>query len=292
MRKVHTASGRRPQERFLLAGDRLKRFCAPLESLEPAPSTLAVVAHPDDEVIGAGTRLPRLRTITLVHVTDGAPRNMLDARAAGFATREAYARARRKELAAALALAGIDGRHVREFSIVDQEASFNLVDLTRSLTDLVEESKPEILLTHPYEGGHPDHDAAAFAAHAACRRLEKRGIPPPTLVELTSYHARGARMTVFEFLPHIDRQVKTVLLSEKERDLKRQMVECYKTQQQVLRAFPTQVERFRLAPAYDFSRPPHGGRLYYEHYDWGMTGERWRALATRALRVLGLSRSP
>jgi N-acetylglucosamine malate deacetylase 2 len=285
-------SGRKPQERFSLAADRLRRMCAPLDNPEPAPSTLAVVAHPDDEVVGAGMRLPRLQRITLVHVTDGAPRNMRDAQGAGFETREAYARARRNELAAALALAGIDRRQALELSFVDQEASLNLVDLALSITELLQDTGPELVLTHPYEGGHPDHDATAFAVRAACRRLEERGIQPPTLVELTSYHDRGGRLAVFEFLPHSDCEVTTVFLSERERDLKRQMVECYKTQQQVLRAFPIELERFRPAPPYDFTRPPHTGRLYYEHFDWGMTGDRWRSLASQALRVLGLSSLP
>jgi hypothetical protein len=61
-----------------------------------------------DEVIGAGSRLTRLYGgVTQIYVTDGAPRDMRDARGAGFYTREAYAAARRRELAGALALAGI-----------------------------------------------------------------------------------------------------------------------------------------------------------------------------------------
>ena len=45
-------------------------------------------------------------------------------------------------------------------------------------------------------------------------------------------------------------------------------------------------ERFRPAPNYDFTRPPHAGQLFYEKFNWGMTGEQWRALAGRALQRL------
>lgn len=36
---------------------------------------LIVVAHPDDETIGFGAQLCRLRDALLLHVTDGAPRD-------------------------------------------------------------------------------------------------------------------------------------------------------------------------------------------------------------------------
>jgi hypothetical protein len=42
---------------------------------------------------------------------------------------------------------------------------------------------------------------------------------------------------------------------------------------------PLDYERFRAAPAYDFTVSPHTGRLHYEHCNWGMTAERWREFA-------------
>ena len=66
-----------------------------------------MVAHPDDEVIGASALLMRVPELRLLHVTDGAPRDLRDAQAAGFAGWQDYAQARGHELAAALALAGI-----------------------------------------------------------------------------------------------------------------------------------------------------------------------------------------
>jgi LmbE family N-acetylglucosaminyl deacetylase len=61
-----------------------------------------VVAHPDDETIGAGASLRLFRRLVLVHVTDGAPRDLRDARAAGFETCADYAAARVRELRDAL----------------------------------------------------------------------------------------------------------------------------------------------------------------------------------------------
>ena len=65
------------------------------------------------------------------------------------------------------------------------------------------------------------------------------------------------------------------------------MISCFASQLHMLRNFPVDVERFRPAPAYDFTSAPHPGRLYYENFDWGVTGERWRRLAEEALRTLG-----
>ena len=53
-----------------------------------------VAPHPDDEIIGAGAHMPAIRDLWIVHATDGAPRNMQEARKNGFATREEYAQAR------------------------------------------------------------------------------------------------------------------------------------------------------------------------------------------------------
>ena len=68
----------------------------------PEARVMLVAAHPDDEIIVAGSRLAHFRDLVLVHVTDGAPRNMFDAGTHGFTRREDYAAARRNELLCAL----------------------------------------------------------------------------------------------------------------------------------------------------------------------------------------------
>jgi LmbE family N-acetylglucosaminyl deacetylase len=255
-----------------------------IESL--AGRNVAVIAaHPDDETAGAGGFLAEMRHATIVTVTDGSPRNPADAERAGSRSREEYAQLRREELLAALALAEIPPERTRPLNLVDQEASLEMAYLTMRLVDVLRELCPAAILTHPYEGGHPDHDATAFAVHAACARVAN----PPSVFEFASYHAKTGESPVIEtgdFLPDGE-AVETVSLSAESRGRKAAMIRCFGSQLHMLRHWPLDVERYREAPTYDFTRAPHGGKLYYEHFDWGVTGERWRYLAGEALRTLG-----
>lgn len=261
----------------------LETFCG-----ESPPPVVIVAAHPDDEVIGAGARLMAISRIGFIHVTDGAPRNVKYARDAGFSDRRAYAAARRREWHAVLACLGLSPSCSNLLEVADQEAALDLANLTKRLAALLERSGPEIVVTHPYEGGHPDHDAVAFAAHAARRLLEARRKDVPVLIEMTSYHARYDGLATGEFLPPAGPEVVSLELSEREREFKRRLFDCYASQRDVLAAFPLQAESFRLAPDYDFQAPPHPGQLFYERFDWGTTGPRWREHAARALRELEL----
>src|SRR5436309_800068 len=135
----------------------------PVEETLTHRRVLIVAAHPDDETIGAGGILPRLELAGIVHITNGSPRSLADARAAGYITGDDYAHARRGEMQRALALAKVSPDLARCLKVIDQEASLDMAYVSLRLADLLKELHPTAVLTHAYEGGHPDHDAAAFA---------------------------------------------------------------------------------------------------------------------------------
>lgn len=249
--------------------------------MEPGRIVL-LAAHPDDEVIGAGIRMTHWNPaqVTFVHVTGGSPRDPKHAQAAGFATREEYALARRNELNEALELAGMGEARRVELGFTDQEAYLHLPKLVEAVAELIQEIRPDEIYTHPYEGGHPDHDAAAFAANVAGKAL----LSVPKIREFTSYHAGPHGLVTNEFLQRGATEIHT--LSAPERALKQEMFACFRSQQAVLQHFPIVHEKFRIAPAYDFTQPPHPGPLHYESLGWDIPGEQWRQRATAALKVL------
>ena len=275
--------------------DPIDQLCRPTPGLR----VLVVAAHPDDETIGMGARLAQVGPgVTVLHVTTGSPADGRDARAQGFAKPILYEEARRAELEAAMSLAGVQAGQLLTLRRPDQRASFDLAGIVHALVEFVSDARPDVVVTHPYEGGHPDHDATAFAVAAACQLLRPGlpapgGKPPgrsghnraPAHLEFTSYHNGPAGLAPAAFLPS-DRPVRTLSLTPAECDLKRRMLACFATQRDTLQYFPVAVERFRVAPAYDFAKPPHAGTLFYEQFDWGLTGVQFRECAAAALAEL------
>jgi LmbE family N-acetylglucosaminyl deacetylase len=249
--------------------------------------TALVVAHPDDETIGCGAQLPRFSDLMVIHTTDGAPRRSTPAE---FGSRQAYADTRARELATALGMAGVSPAQSKGLGWPDQEASLHLVEMAEALAG--ELAGRDVVITHAYEGGHPDHDATAFAVHAACALIERRFGARPALIEVPLYRAEGSGWVTQTFAGDAAMPETELALSPGELALKRRMMDAHHSQREMLSAFQSETELFREAPAYDFRRLPNAGRLHYESYDWGMTGDTWLELAGKALRDLGLDARP
>lgn len=244
--------------------------------------------HPDDEVIGLGGQLaPRAPRVHVVYVSDGAPENPAFFRDLGFSERTEYARARRREALAALALAGIPPSAVHELGATDQAVARALPTLARRAARLLGDLVPDVVFVPPYEGGHPDHDGTALSIHAAVRLLQQEGKAAPVLLEYTSYHEREGTLVFGEFLPDAFTSTREITLDEDARSLKARMLACHATQTAVWRGLALERERVRTAARYDFRLPPRAP-FHYDRMDWGMRGEEFLEHARRALAELGI----
>ena len=251
-------------------------------SLRENPRHLGVrmailAAHPDDETIGASALLARSDELRVIYLTDGAPRSRSLWSPDFHGSRQEYSSLRRAEAEMALSFAGLSVTQLEWLGGVDQEAIIRADHLTYCLAGLLSRIDADVLVTHPYEGGHPDHDAAALVAHLAIHQLDRARAP--LLVEMTSYHAQNGRCVRGQFLNGGSAQELELFLSEAERARKAAMFATYASQRRVLDGFVINQERFRIAPEYDFSCPPHKGKLWYECMAWPTTGQQWRATA-------------
>ena len=232
--------------------------------------TLVIVAHPDDEMVGCGALLQRVREPLVLFTTDGAPRDRFFWQRYG--SREAYARVRREEARKAMAEIGVTtfqflppSDNPRQL-FLDQDLFLNIPQALEAISEIVAHMHPQALLTLAYEGGHPDHDTCAFLAWWIAR---EHLLP---VWEMPLYHrSTDGVMVKQEFiLPEGNEVLFDATLGEVHR--KTRGIQAYISQGDILTEFNPAVERFRPQAAYDFTRPPHPGVLNYEAWKWPMTG--------------------
>lgn len=250
-----------------------------------ARQVCVVVAHPDDETLGCGAQLARLRDALLVVITDGSPADPSDARRIGIPSKKIYAALRCRELRAALETRGarVD---VMALGVQDQTAAFRMAWIARTLAREWRDRQTRLVITHAYEGGHPDHDAAAFSVQMSSRLLSRVGLQLSVL-EMPFYRATPtgiARQTFSAAGP----PATTIDLSAQMQHRKQKMVHAYASQRWLLQQFDLTRESFRPAPEYRFDALPNAGSLLYERYPWGMYGDLWLRLTCEAQRELGI----
>ena len=229
--------------------------------------TLILIAHPDDEAVGCGALLQRMREPVVVFATDGAPHDPYFWEKYG--SREAYAELRRQEARAALGLAGV--RHVEflragEGYFTDQELFRCLRPALESLSALVRHHRPQALLTLAYEGGHPDHDSCSFLASVLARTLS---LPA---WEMPLYFRRSNNAILFQQFRSLNGAEVSLQPAAQEQTIKHGMLAAYASQGEMLKQFSAATEWFRPQAAYDYSQPPHAGVLNYEAWGWPIKG--------------------
>jgi N-acetylglucosamine malate deacetylase 2 len=236
----------------------LDAIADPERALIAAGEIAIVTAHPDDETLAFGVVMRRLKGVHVVLATDGSPRDMKTQRVLGFDSVEAYRDARHIELTAALAVAGVPASALTRLEFPDKEAAHNLGAFAARLRSFFSAKAIRAVLTHSYEGGHPDHDAVAAAVALATRGSAIE------VVEAPFYRSRDGRFAVQSFTPIEGLPIVEIPLTAEDAAHKLAMVACYPSQAAVLGGLRPRIERFRHMPAYDFSQPPNGAEVHYE----------------------------
>jgi LmbE family N-acetylglucosaminyl deacetylase len=246
---------------------------------------LVLVAHADDESVGYGALLQRMREAVVVIATDNAPRDPYFWER--FGSREAYRTVRRNEARQAMQLAG-----VRELVLLadddprleDQRLFLNLAAAYSRLEFLAQRAKPKAIATLAYEGGHPDHDSCSvlgarlgtqfdvpvWEAPLYHRGYHNSAADQAGVVDSTSEQTRATQVQQF-ICPSGGEIVVEITASELE--CKRAMCSQYMSQGDFLQTFEVRREVVRPQVKYDYAQPPHQGKTNYEHWQWWMSAQ-------------------
>jgi LmbE family N-acetylglucosaminyl deacetylase len=231
--------------------------------------TLIIVAHPDDEAVTCAALMQRMREPYVLFCTDGAPLDSYFWKQYG--SREAYSLLRQEEARRALSHVGVkkveflkarSGEH-----ITDQQLFQRLPQAIEGASDVVDQLRPEALLTLAYEGGHPDHDSCNFITSVIARERSLPAWEMPVQRLFQKVEHRGQT-----FLPAPQPDI-TLHPTSEEIARKHQVLDAYASQGHGLVRFDSVEETFRPLPKYNYAQPPHEGVLNYEAWQWPMTGK-------------------
>jgi len=225
---------------------------------------LFLFAHPDDEVLIAGTMKLLMEATAEVHAvwTTSGDR---------FTKREI----RESELRRSMDILGLDESHTHLLRFPDLGMVSNLDKAAESVGRLFEETRPDIIFANAYEGGHPDHDCVNFLAYESSARIGL-GVE---LFEFPLYNGTGSlfhwKWRINLFPPGGPEALHNPLSDEAIR-CKYDMMKAYSSQK--LYMIPARLacprarlleegEPYRPCPTErDHTAPPHPGHLNYERW--------------------------
>lgn len=162
---------------------------------------LAIVAHPDDEIIGVGGTLCR-------HVDSGDQVRVIilgDGRSSRKKTYEKLSdtqvQASNSETENALRVLGISDFQ-KEFLPDNRFDSMDLLDLVKIISKCVSEFKPEIVYTHHFGDLNVDHRMCSKAVATACRPTENPSVCQVLMFETLSSTEMAGYTLKNAFLPN------------------------------------------------------------------------------------------
>jgi LmbE family N-acetylglucosaminyl deacetylase len=220
---------------------------------------LLLVPQPDDEVVGCAVAIRRARAtgtrIFAVYLTTGVP-----PAAAAWPWRRAghHERVERRRHEA---LAAAEDLGIEPLAFADcpsRELKAHLSETYLRIAGHLRAVAADQIWTPAYEGGHQDHDVTNFVASLFRRQI--------SVLEFSEYNAaRGVRSNHF---PSEAGQESVLRLDGAEAAWKRRLITLYRSERGNLGHIRFVREVLRPLAFYDYGRPPHAGRLFYERFQW------------------------
>lgn len=221
---------------------------------------LLLAPHPDDELAGCCAAIGRAHAqgsaVSLAFLTTGipAPQRFRLWQRSGHPARVERRRNEARQVAAKL------GADIAHFSDVAARQLKDGIGVAREvILKLCAAREADMLWVPAYEGGHPDHDVANFVASTLPGEVP--------IWEFSEYNFCGGRVHSNDFVAARGKEIELKLSGEEQR-LKAALLGMYASERGNLSYLRTEREAFRPLAAYDYSRPPHPGTLFYRRYAW------------------------
>jgi LmbE family N-acetylglucosaminyl deacetylase len=225
-----------------------------------AARILVLIPHPDDEVVCSALAIRRAAEsgagVLGLCLTTGVPAReaLWPWQRASYDTR--VARRRAEALAVARRL-GIEPLGFADWP--SRRLKDHLAEAHERIASTLAAERITELWAPAWEGAHQDHDVANFLAARHAGRLP--------LWEFAAYSFAGGRVETQRFFaPRGDEEVRT--LTPEEARWKSELLALYRSERGNLRHIGVAVESRRPIARYDYTRPPHAGRLFYQRYQW------------------------
>lgn len=221
---------------------------------------LILCPHPDDEVVGASAAIGRARAsgaeVQAAFLTNGVPaiEKFWPWQRTGHTQRVAQ---RWAEAESAARMVGF-GIALRQ-DIPTRTLKSWLSETRAAIAAAIARTNADALWTPAFEGAHQDHDAANCLAASFAGRLP--------VWEFAEYNNGAGRTLSQEFFA--PNGTETVLeLTGAEMAAKRVAMTLYASERGNLGHIKAAREAFRKLPAYDYTKPPHAGVLFYQRFQW------------------------
>ena len=221
---------------------------------------LLLIPHPDDEIVGCCAAIRKAlglgASVVGFYLTTGIP----PINALWWWQRSRYSERvarRRYEAREAAELLGVE---VYEFQEIPCRTLKSHLEPTREkIQQAMRNLGIDTVWTPAYEGGHQDHDVCSFLASTLNNQVQ--------VWEFSEYNYFGNKVRSQEFFdPNGTEQI--IKLNSSEKELKRKALSIYRSEQANLNYVDIVQEEFRPQAAYNYSKPPHPGKLFYQRFQW------------------------